>query len=153
MDRRRGRERDHREWSPMRVIHPETVTVISTTVAISSRPLLTPIGSYIGRGKSNLVSSTKCSVVLRVTYATGGVRCQCRCGLRRPDGLELLAPRCFVTAPPPATTVNEPAATRVVVTNSICRMNGEIKAVYSLYRSFLREVRRLPTEYLRYVAE
>ncbi|KAI0720010.1 hypothetical protein C8T65DRAFT_23528 [Cerioporus squamosus] len=28
-------------------------------------------------------------------------------------------------------------------------MNGEVKTIYSLYRSCLREVRRLPTEYLR----
>ena len=32
-------------------------------------------------------------------------------------------------------------------------MNGDVQAIYSLYRSCLREIRRLPTEYLRYAAE
>ncbi len=50
--------------------------------------------------------------------------------------------RRLTTAPPPA---NPPW----LFQKAERRMDGEVKAVYSLYRLCLRQVRRLPTGYLR----
>lgn len=45
----------------------------------------------------------------------------------------------------------EPDCHRPESRQSVDRMNGDVRSIFSLYRSCLRQIGRLPTEYLRCV--